>query len=336
MHVREHAHGGIRVGEGDDHRGGAREPGGDQRFAPGAVGEHHGVARRGGLAHPLRVEVERNVAHALGGEQARKALAVAAIAQDDDVALRLDGLHRDAVQRERAQHPFGARHAHHDPVARLDEKRRGEHRQDHRREQEMQEALGHDARAARERQQHETELSGLREREPYAQRGSRGGAEGARQRRDQRELAGDERGEEGKHRRELVQHDAQVEHHADGDEEKAQQHVAEGLDVLLDLEAVLGLRDQHAREKGAEHHREPGEAGEIGHQQDDEQHVEHEQLVRAPPRHHAEPGAHQARAGEDHDGERCGGLAERDRDRHPELLGRAAERRDHDQQRHHR
>ena len=39
----------------------------------------------------------------------------------------------------------------------------------------------------------------------------------------------------------------QVEQHADGDEEQAQQHVAERLDVVLDLVAVLGLRDEHAR-----------------------------------------------------------------------------------------
>ena len=96
----------------------------------------------GGLAHALRIEVERDVAHALRVEQAREALAVASVAEDDDVALGLDRLHRDAMQLERAQHPFRARQAQHDAVARRDEERRGEHRQDHGREQRLQERRG--------------------------------------------------------------------------------------------------------------------------------------------------------------------------------------------------
>ena len=56
--------------------------------------------------------------------------------------------------------------------------------------------------------------------------------------------------------------DREVERHADGDEEQPEQHVAERLDVLLDLVAVLGLRDQHAGEERAERERQPGELGE--------------------------------------------------------------------------
>ena len=41
----------------------------------------------GRLAHALGIEVERDVAHAFGVEQARQALAVAAVAADDHVAL---------------------------------------------------------------------------------------------------------------------------------------------------------------------------------------------------------------------------------------------------------
>ena len=44
---------------------------------------------------------------------------------------------------------------------------------------------------------------------------------------------------------------AVVEQHADGDEEEPEQHVAERLDVVLDLVAVLGLGDQHAGQEGS-------------------------------------------------------------------------------------
>ena len=47
----------------------------------------------------------------------------------------------------------------------------------------------------------------------------------------------------------------EVERHADGDEEEAEQHVAKRLDVLLDLVAVFGLGDQHAGEERAERER---------------------------------------------------------------------------------
>jgi hypothetical protein len=51
----------------------------------------------------------------------------------------------------------------------------------------------------------------------------------------------------------------QVEIHADGDEEQPEQHVAERLDVLLDLIAILGLGDEHPGEKRTERERKPCE-----------------------------------------------------------------------------
>ena len=92
----------------------------------------------------------------------------------------------------------------------------------------------------------------------------------------------------------------QIESHADGDEEESQQHVAIRLDVFLDLEAVFGLRDEHAGEKGAEHERQARQTGQEREQQDNQQHVQHEELGRAQPRHNAEPRAHQPRAREHH------------------------------------
>jgi hypothetical protein len=57
----------------------------------------------------------------------------------------------------------------------------------------------------------------------------------------------------------LRKHQRHVEHHADGDEEQSQQHVAERLDVLFHLIAELGFRNQHAGDKGAQRQRQAGQ-----------------------------------------------------------------------------
>ncbi len=99
------------------------------------------------------------------------------------------------MQLEGAQHPFRARYAHDDGVGGGDEERRGEHRQDHRRQQRLRQIVGDETRRRSEWQEDEAELSGLRERECHAQRRAGGRAESLRQRGDQSELAGDQHGE---------------------------------------------------------------------------------------------------------------------------------------------
>ena len=49
----------------------------------------------------------------------------------------------------------------------------------------------------------------------------------------------------------------EVEQHADGDEEQAEQDVAEWPDDAFDLVAVFGFGQHHSREEAAERHREP-------------------------------------------------------------------------------
>ena len=90
----------------------------------------------------------------------------------------------------------------------------------------------------------------------------------------------------------IDKHAAQIELHAYGDEEQAQQHVAERFDVLFDLIAVFGFGDQHACHKGAKRQREPGQFGEISQTQGDEQHVEREQFGRFLAGYDVEPAAH--------------------------------------------
>ena len=72
----------------------------------------------------------------------------------------------------------------------------------------------------------------------------------------------------------LRRHDGEVELHADGDEEEAEQHLAERLDVLLDLVAVLRLGDQHAGDERAERERQTGDLGQVGRGERDEEHVD--------------------------------------------------------------
>ena len=255
MDMREHPQCRIDVGKADDHGRGARDARRDQRLPARAVGEDHVLARERRLAHALGIEVERHITHALGFQQPREALAVAAVAEDDDVALRAHRLRGHAVHFERAQHPFRARQPQHDGVGGGDDEGRREHREDHRREERLQELLRHHARVTGERQQHEAELAAVRERECHAQRRAAGDAEELGEERDQHELAADERDEEERDESGVRRYGAQVEEHSHRDEEEPEQDVAVGPDVLLHLEAVLGLGHQHAGEERAEHER---------------------------------------------------------------------------------
>ena len=255
MDVREHPQCRVDVGKGDDHGRGARDAGRDERLPARAVGEDHVLARERRLAHALGIEVERDITYALGFEEPREPLAVAAVAEDDDVALRAHRLRGHAVHFERAQHPLRARQPQHDGVGGGDDEGRREHRQDHRREESLQELLRHHARVTGEGQQHEAELAAVGERERHAQRRAAGDAEELGEERDQHELAADQRDEKERDESGVCRYGSQVEQHPHRDEEEPEQDVPVGPDVLFHLEAVLGLRHQHAGEERPEHER---------------------------------------------------------------------------------
>ena len=107
----------LRVVVADDDRCGAREPRGHQALQARRVAEHDALAGGRGLAHAIRVEVERDVGDLLGFEQARQVLAAAAEAADDDVPLGVDRAPRDRRHRDRLEQPVVGREAHDDPVA---------------------------------------------------------------------------------------------------------------------------------------------------------------------------------------------------------------------------
>jgi len=128
----------------------------------------------------------------------------------------------------------------------------------------------------------------------------------------------------------------QIELDADGHEEKAHQDIAEGLDVILDLQAVFGFGNQHAGDEGAKRQRQPGQFGQRGEAQGDQQDVEDEHLGRFGAGHEVEPLAHQFLAEDKNDCEHDDGLEERHAEQHREFLRRLGQRGNDDQQRHHR
>ena len=77
------------------------------------------------------------------------------------------------------------------------------------------------------------ELAGLRQAQAGAHGHALARAEGARQQRDQHELEEDGQEQQQQDQPQVIEHHAHIEQHADGDEEQAEQHVAEGLDVLF-------------------------------------------------------------------------------------------------------
>jgi len=72
-----------------------------------------------------------------------------------------------------------------------------------------------------------------------------------------------------------------IEQHADGDEEQAQQYLAVRTDRRLDLVAKLGFREHHAGEKGAERERQAHCVSRPGRRQHRQQYSERKQFRRA-------------------------------------------------------
>ncbi|KAF1060876.1 MAG: hypothetical protein GAK39_06079 [Variovorax sp.] len=334
--VRQHLHRARHVEVGHDHRAGARQARGHQRLQPRRVAEHHRVAGRGGLPHAVGIEVERHVGDALALEDACQVLAAAAVAADDHVARGVDRLARDRGHLQRLLQPVAGHQLAHDRVAVHHDEGRGQHRQHHRGQHRVGQPRRQQAALLCQRQQHEAELAGLRQVEAGAQRHARGRAQAAREQRHQAELEQQRHQQQHRHQQPALDHDVPVERHAHGDEEQAQQHVVEGADVGLDLVLVFGLRDQHARDEGAQRQAQARELGEPGQAQRDQQHVEDEQLLAAPPRHEREPPAHHARAAIEQHADQQAGLEQREAQRLGQRLGRRAQRGDQHQQRHHR
>ncbi|MNK99579.1 hypothetical protein D3C87_1199830 [compost metagenome] len=324
-----------RVGIRHNQRGGAVDTGGDQRLAAAGIAIDHGVASPGGLAHAVRVEVQRHVVDALALEHMRQVLPAPAKSADDRVLLGLQALGGDAGHVERLHQPFVGGKAQHDGVAVLDQERRRQHRQQHRGQDDLDQHRIHQPDPVDLVQQHEAELARLRQPQTGTDGHTLPRAEQPRQHRDQHQLEQDRHEQQPQHQPDVRNHHADVQQHADGDEEQPQQHVAERLDVLLHLVPVGRFRDQHARQERAERHRQAQPLGQRGHAERDQQQVQHEQFLRAPRRHHVEPAAHQPLPDEEDQAEGHHDLDRGQAQGRRQLPGVARERRDDDQQRHH-
>ena len=94
-------------------------------------------------------------------------------------------------------------------------------------------------------------------------------------------LDGDQGAQRGEDPDDLVGDERQVEAHADGHEEEAEQQALERLEVHFGLVLELGLADEETREEGAEGKREAGAVGDRGGADDGQQRQRHQEV--APP-----------------------------------------------------
>ena len=138
------------------------------------------------------------------------------------------------------------------------------------------------------------------------------------------------------HNGQMMQHQRKVEHHADGDEKKSQQHVAEGLDVFFHLMPELGFRDQHAGDKSAQRHRQADGLRHAGQSQCDKKHVEHEEFSRFATCHNHQPATQQLFAEDEHQRQQDDGFEQGLAHRHKKKLWRLRKGRNEDQERNHR
>ena len=254
--------------------------------------------------HAERVEIERDELEAAPLEHAGEVLPDAAEAADHHVfALRnfprRRGLEREIRRLGRwpAQDPVG------DAPVVAHEQRAEQHAQRDGRQQRLHDAVIDGVTAQQQRQQGKPELTAHAHCDGGAQRLAIVGHEPPHDQRDDHRLDEQQHRDQQQHQRQLREQQAQVQQHADGDEEQAEQDVLERLDDGLGLVLELGLGEQHAGEKPAERHRQPhpvrGPGGEQRHEQDRQR----ENLGAAVMRDLAEERTQQPASHDEHDDE---------------------------------
>ena len=101
-------------------------------------------------------------------------------------------------------------------------------------------------------EQHEGELAALTDHEPEPPRRLALQSPPAAKRIENGCLDGDKTDDDGDELQRLGRHHAQIDRHADGDEEHGEQQPLERADVSLDLVAVFGIGEQRAGDERAE------------------------------------------------------------------------------------
>ena len=160
-----------------------------------------------------------------------------------------------------------------------------------------------------QRQQRDAEFAADGERDAGAHRLEVRVDEQARgERGDRRALSNTMRDQQREDQPELAPQRVEVEQHAHGDEEQAEQDVAERPDDAFHLVAVFGLGQHHAREEGAQRHREAGHLRGPGRGQRHQQHRQREQLAQPAVGDHVEQRPQQPAArGQHHQHQRGAG-----------------------------
>ena len=327
-HLTQNVLGRAQVGKRDHQHAGALDTRGDQHLAPRRVAIDDVLARRGCLAHPIRIEIERDVADAFARHEARQILAATPEATDHRVLFLTHRARRQRRQLQGAHQPLTRREAHDDAVAVLDDDRCQQHRDHQRRQHGLHDDRRRQGGFADIGEQDEAELAAGAQPQAAAHRCTGHRTVEARQAEDDSGLDEQNARQHGSNEREIAQHQRRVEHHADRHEEETKQDVAKWLDVFLDLMPEFGLRDQHPGDEGAECHGESGRLAQPGHAERHEQHVEDEQFGRLAARHRQEPAAEQPFSEQEYQRQQQRGLEQRDAHDHDHLFRRARERGD--------
>ena len=271
-----------------------------------------GGARR---AHAHRVEVHGEELESLALEHAPDVLPDAPVAAEDHVLAPRERLVRRLQPLEAGlARPGLAQQEARDALVVPDEKRRDQHADGDRGEERLREFRGDQLVVQEDREQREAELAALRDHDAGAQRLEPLARERPRRQHDDRGLEHEQSGKEREDRRQVPEQRGHVELHADRHEEEPEQRVAEWPDAGLDLVAVLGFRQHHAGEEGAERKGEACGMRRPGGADRDEEHGEREQLRRAARRDLVEQRPQQPAPRGQHDDERDGGLGEGERD----------------------
>ena len=333
--VAQHLERAVHVEVRDHHRAGASQACRHQRLQPRGVAVHHGVAGSGCLPDAIGVEVKREIGNAFALQHPGQVLAAAAIAADDDVLAGVDRLARDRGHLQRLLQPFARHHFQHDAVAVHDDERRGHHRQHHARQDRVEQRRRHQRILLPQRQQDKAELTGLRQVQAGAQRRAHRGAKNPGRHCHQQQLEQYRYGHQQQHQAPMLHEQAPIQQHADADEEQAEQHVVERADVGLHLVLELGFGNQHAGDERAQRQRQSRQLGEVGQRQRDQQQVQHEQLLAFAAGDDGQPPAHQPLAAGKQQRDQGRRLQRSNTERKQQLVRRASQCRDQDQQRHH-
>ena len=253
-HMFQHDLGRAGIGKGNDDHAGAVDTGCDQVFPAHGIAVNDVFPGGGGFPYPIRVQVEGHEIHPLLCHETAQILAAAAIAANQHV---LFGSHRTGRQRgqgQGARQPFVGRKAQHQSITEQHNQRCQQHRQHQHGEDDLRRRCGSDRMFTDTGEQDKAELTPRAQPQPgaHGHAGLRANQPGKAE--NQGELRQHEGAQHQQHDGQMMQHQRKVEHHADGDEKKPQQHVAEGFDIFFHLMPKLGFRDQHAGDKRAQRH----------------------------------------------------------------------------------